>query len=212
MKLVFYLLALLTFISCGQTEKRKEKYKVDLKAQELNNRGVKLALTLNEDSILKAISMLDQATKIQPDYYLAHWNKFIYQNQLGLTKDALTTLKDLEKLTPENPDWKVELGIFMEVNGDSLKAREKYVEADRLYKSILDTLTSKTEPYQMILTNRAVNLKLLGYENEGDKILKEISSKQADTTLKELFECFVTLTRKELIENFKQRNGKYPNL
>jgi len=73
-------------------------------------------------------------------------------------------------------------------------------------------LPTQIDKEPMILTNRAVNLKLLGYENEGDKILKEISSKQADTTLKELFECFVTMTRKELIENFKQRNGKYPNL
>jgi tetratricopeptide (TPR) repeat protein len=204
MRQIFYILAIFTFISCGQTGNQSDKISIDEKAKELNNRGVELAMTFDNDSILKAIELFDRATIIQPDYYLAYWNKFVYQNQLGLSKQAYITLQNLEKLKPENPDLKVTDGIFLELNGDSLAARKKFIEADKIYKTILDTLTENADPLQTILTNSAVNLKLLGQVNKGDQILKEISRKMTDENFKQMVDNFATMTRQELIENLKQ--------
>ncbi len=205
MKQIFYILTIMVFISCGHPDKKVEKFQIDKKAKELNNQGVELAMTFNNDSILEAIRLFDQATNIQPDYYLAYWNKFVYQNQLGLTSNAFETLKILEKLKPRNPDLKVTAGIFIELSGDSVKAREKFIQADQIYTTMLDTLSTEADPFQTIMTNKAVNLKLLGRENEGNKILKDISSKISDENFKELIDNFTKMTRKELIENIKQR-------
>jgi len=195
-------MTIFTFISCGQTEKKKGNFQVDETAKELNNKGVELASTFNNDSIKKAIQLFDQATEIQPDFYLAFWNKFVYQNQLGLKNEAFITLERLEELRPTNPDLKVTAGILIELKGDSLSARQRFLEADQIYTSIIDTLTRKTDPYQTTLTNKAVNLKFLGQEDEANKILKAIKTEISDDNLKEMIESFISMTRKELIENF----------
>ena len=153
MKQVIYILTILTSISCGQTENKKEKNQVDERAKELNNRAIELTMTFNNDSILKAIELFDQATELQPDYYLAHWNKFVFQNQLGQTSEAFETLKKLETIRPNNPDLKVTAGVLIELNGDSLSARRKFLQADKIYTTILDTLTSETDPQKMTLMN-----------------------------------------------------------
>lgn len=203
MKQVIYILTILTFISCGQTENKKEKNLVDERAKELNNRGIELTMTYNNDSILKAIDYFNQATELQPDFYLAHWNKFVYQNQLGQITEAFETLKKLETIRPNNPDLKATAGVFIELSGDSLTARQKFLKADQIYMSILDTLTNETDPQKMTLMNKAVNLKFLGREDEGNKILEDIKAETKDENLKEMFETFIRMTRKELIDNFK---------
>ena len=203
MKQVIYILTILTFISCGQTENKKEKNLVDERAKELNNRGIELTMTYNNDSILKAIDYFNQATELQPDFYLAHWNKFVYQNQLGQITEAFETLKKLETIRPNNPDLKATAGVFIELSGDSLTARQKFLKADQIYTSILDTLTNETDPQKMTLMNKAVNLKFLGREDEGNKILEDIKAETKDENLKEMFETFIRMTRKELIDNFK---------
>lgn len=197
------MLTVLTFISCGQTGNNEEKNQVDERAKELNNRGIELTMNFNNDSILKAIELFDQATALQPDFYLAYWNKFVYQNQLGQKSEAFETLKKLETISPNNPDLKATAGVFIELSGDSLAARQKFLQADQIYTSILDTLTNKTDPQKMTLMNKAVNLKFLGLEDEGNKILENIKAETNDENLKEMFETFIRMTRKELIDNFK---------
>jgi len=203
MKQVIYILTILTFISCGHTENKKEKNQVNERAKELNNKGIELTMTFNNDSILKAIELFDQATELQPDYYLAHWNKFVFQNQLGQTSEAFETLKKLETIRPNNPDLKVTAGVLIELNGDSLSARQKFLLADKIYTTILDTLTGETDPQKKTLMNKAVNLKFLGREDEGNKMLEDIKAETKDENLKEMFETFIRMTRKELIDNFK---------
>jgi tetratricopeptide (TPR) repeat protein len=208
MKNLMYILAFIVFISCGQIDKKEGKFQIDEKAKQLNDSAIGLANTFDNNKILEAIKLFDQATKIQPNYYVAYWNKMVYQNQLGLANDAFETLKKLEELRPKNPDLKVTAGIFMETNFDSIKAREKFIEAEKIYKSILDTLNSTTDTFQTILINRAVNLKFLGRENEANGILMAIKQKQKDESLKEFMNSFIKMGRKELLNNFKTTKQK----
>lgn len=203
MRQVFYILTILTFISCGETKKKGEANQIDKRAIELNDKGIELAMTFDNDSIKKAIELFDQATKIEPDYYLAYWNKLVFQNHLGQKTEAFETINKLENIRPNNPDLKVTTGVLIELNGDSLSARQKFLQADKIYTSILDTLTNKTDPQKMTLMNKAVNLKFLGREDEGNKILEDIKTETKEENLKEMFETLIRMTRKELIDNFK---------
>ena len=204
MKILYYILFLGVFISCEKAKKENEKTEINKQAFDLNNHGAKLILTQNNDSILKAIELFNEAIKIQPNYYLAYWNKFTFLNKLGKTETAFETLKQLEKLKPNNPSIKVVAGIFIEQNKDSLEARNKFLEADKIYNNILDTLKFKNDPNQSILTNKAVNLKLLGRESEGNEILKEISNKTTNENFKKNIDNFVTMSREDIIKNMKQ--------
>lgn len=203
MKLILLIATFVTLTSCAQGVKQENKVLIDPNAQRLNDSAVALASTSNHDKKLEAVKLLDKATEIQPDYYLAHWNKMAYQNELGLTKDAFLTLKKLEELRPEYPDLKVIAGIFLELNKDSLKARNKFLEADKIYQAILDTLSKGADPYQTTLMNKAVNLKFLGREKEGNEILAGIQQGQTDENLRGMIEEFIRMSRRELMESFK---------
>lgn len=202
MKQIIYISTILAFISCGQTENKKAENRIDERAKELNNKGIELSMTFNDDSIKKAIELFNQATDLQPDFYLAHWNKFVYQNQLGLKSEAFETLKELETLRPTNPDLKVTAGIFIELSGDSITARQKFLQADQIYSTILDTLTNTTDPHKITLTNKAINLKFLGREDEGNKILENTRNETDDENLRDMIEMYLRMTRKELIHSF----------
>jgi tetratricopeptide (TPR) repeat protein len=202
MKQIICILTILIFFSCGRIENKRSDNKVDIKAKELNDKGVELAMSFQNDSIKRAIELFNQAIDLQPDFYLAYWNKFVFQNQLGQKSEAFETLKKLETLKPNNPELLVTTGIFIELRGDSSTARQKFLKADQIYTSIIDTLSQKTVTYQMTLTSKAVNMKFLGQEDEANKIFENVISQNSNSNLKEMSEKLKTMTRKELMENF----------
>lgn len=200
MKQIVYLLTVLTFIACGQAEKQKDESQFDARAIELNDKGTELVMTFDKDSIEKAIELFDQATKIDSNYYLAYWNKCVYLNKLGRRNEALKTLQKLEELKPTNPDLKVTAGIVLELNGDSLSAKQKFLEADKFYSNIIDSLANKkTNLYWNTLVNKAVNLKLLGQVDEANRLLKIAKSGIADDSIKEMIESLIAMSRSDLL-------------
>ena len=51
------------------------------RAKHLNNKAMEILMEnfdLSEEQIDEGIRLLDEATYIEPDYYLAHWNKLIF--------------------------------------------------------------------------------------------------------------------------------------
>ena len=98
MKRLLLILAILIFYSCNN-DKKNDKIQVNEEAMNFNNKGIQLASTLDNDSILKAIELFDKAIELQPDFFSAHWNKFIFLNQLGKTDAAFKTIKAIEKPT-----------------------------------------------------------------------------------------------------------------
>lgn len=202
MKLIFFIWSLFIFLACSTNEKNIYDSENKKKAIELNNKGIELASNLNADSIEKAIELFNQATQLDPDYYLAYWNKYVYQNQLGKKKDALETLTKLEDLKPNNADLKVTAGIFLELNGDSLSARQKFLVAEELYFKTLDTVELNSNTYYSILTNKAVNLKYLGQNDEANKLLIKVKNETNEESLKEMTTYFISLSRKELLKSF----------
>ncbi|MDR1679191.1 MAG: hypothetical protein LBR81_05365 [Prevotellaceae bacterium] len=198
MKLIPYILFLF-FIACNGTNTQN-------KAQQLNDSAVSMSLLGDTAKVTAAIELLNKATAMQSDYYVAYWNKLIFQRQLGLMDDAFSTLKIMEQLNPENPDLKTMLGsVYEKYKKDTIQAVNKYKEADLLYKSILDTLSSESISYQNMLINYAINTKLLGQENNAKTILTSIIQDSNNEDFNELIDAsLVRKTRIELLESVFQ--------
>lgn len=200
-----FILVLLLFFSC---EQNKEKSQIDKTAIALNDSAVKLEMTFDNKKMLEAIKLFNQAIKLQPNYFIAYWNKMSLQNQLGLRKEAFETLKEIEHLRPNVPEVKASVGVYIETNGNVSEARKKYIEAENLYKNILDTLKIGTVSYQTTSINRALNLKLLGYEKESNKILTSIQQNEKNAYIKELINNYLKMTKTELLENLNAIDKK----
>ncbi len=206
MKLIVYsfIISCLLFFGCNSKE---QEHNYNKKARQLNDSAVTMSLLGDTAKIMAGIELLNKATDIKPDYYLAYWNKLVFQIKLGLMDNAIATLKVMEQISPENPDLKTMFGIFYEQNRkDTMEAMVKYKEADLLYKSILDTINTNSLSYQSIITNYALNLKMLGKNFESDSILYSFiqnyyhDDKEEYRIFKQFIETnIIKKTRKELI-------------
>ena len=79
---IILLFILIGLYSCGQND---TKHKVDPTAVRLNNNAMTLVKFIdNEDSSKKAISLLDNATAIDNNYFLGYCNKLMFLGQLNL--------------------------------------------------------------------------------------------------------------------------------
>lgn len=208
MKLVFYLCLISCLLSSSCNSKsQKNDYN---KAEQLNERALSLGLLGDTIQIMEAIQLLNEATNIQPDYYAAYWNKLTFQRQLGLIDDIFLTLKAVEQFRSKDPYLKTQLGAFYELyKGDTIRGKIRYEEADLLFISILDTINPNSIEYEGAITSYALNLKLLGREEEANRILcshiKNYDEEYDEYKL--LMETFIKSTRKELLNTMVFGNG-----
>ena len=202
MKIAFYLFSILVFSSCD-FQKGSNHDEINIEAMELNDKAIKLTMVNNDDSLLLAKNYLEKAIKIQPNYFLAYRNKSLVLKKMGLTIELIENLETLAKLQPENPDNYTALGLILELNGDSLIAMEKYQVADKIYSSILDTLTSEYDPYYSIETNRALNLKYIHKEAEAYDLLIQVKAKLKEPFMKDMIDDFIKMNRQQLLERLK---------
>jgi len=202
MKIAFYLFSILVFSSCD-FQKGSNHDEINIEAMELNDKAIKLTMVNNDDSLLLAKNYLEKAIKIQPNYFLAYRNKSLVLKKMGLTIELIENLETLAKLQPENPDNYTALGLILELNGDSLIAMEKYQVADKIYSSILDTLTSEYDPYYSIETNRALNLKYIHKEAEANDLLIQVKAKLKEPFMKDMIDDFIKMNRQQLLERLK---------
>ena len=202
MKIAFYIISILLLNSCGIKQETNQG-EINNEAKELNDQAIGLIRWNNQDSLQLAKDYLNEAIKIQPNYFLAYRNKSLVLNQMGLTKELIENLQTLARLQPKNPDNFSSLGLMMELNGDGLHAMEKYQIADSLYVSILDTLTVETDPQYSMATNRALNLKYLHKETEANELLLKLKTDLQEPFMKEMIDDFIKMSRNELLERLK---------
>ena len=187
----FLILSLIVFSCTGNT--------IDRRIIELNNYGVKLHLTFQKDSMLKAIKVFDKAIEIKPDYYLSYINKTSLQNNMGDLKGAINTLNNAKKVFPNSSEIKFKLAIYTEKSGDSIKAQYLYKDMGNEYEKVIDTLNvSKKENYKFF-KGYIFNLILLKQNSKADSILMRI--KYLDEPEIELMKRFINMDRSSFLNS-----------
>src|SRR5436309_2510270 len=107
---------------CGQTEKKT--YSVNPKAKQLVDSAVQIAMYKN--NYRGAIVLLDEAIKLDSDYYNAYSNKLTYQFALKQYNEALPTAKKLNMLRPEDPANYITVGLLYEKLHDTISSKKYF--------------------------------------------------------------------------------------
>jgi tetratricopeptide (TPR) repeat protein len=198
MTLKFTLILLLVgLFSYGQTG---SKHTINPYAIKLNDSAARMTFQMNDSGYQKAILLLDQATAIDSNYFLAYYNKLIFQSQLKQYDKALVTSKNLIRIRPMAPDLHLTSGELYEEIGDTVSAKYNFQLALSLYNSILDTMSVGNRHYDMLFMNKAIDLIMLGEQIQGHELLKQLYDRQTDEDYKELILPFMNINRKELLE------------
>jgi tetratricopeptide (TPR) repeat protein len=193
--LFFYVCFILS--SCAQTSQRSH---IDPLAIRMNDSAMALFRYGNMDSTQKALSYLDKATKLDSNYYLGFSNKRIVQTQLKLYRDLITTTKSLIRLRPLAPDFYLSAGTLYEKLNDSVSATKYYEQALILYNHLLDTVSLQNGNYDIFFMDRALDIILLGDQNKGDSLLKQLYDRQTDDDFRQMTLSFMNKNKKKLIE------------
>ena len=168
----------LFIVSCGQRIDN-ETNSVNQCVIDLNNRALEVASYNDKDSIKLAIVLLDSAIEIQPEHFYSHYNLLIFQNELGLTKEAAKTSEEVSKLRPKNPILLMNSVILNEFIGDTTFAHNTYLQSKSLFEYVFDSIQGKSDYYKILQYFYAIDLRLLNHNNKSDSVFKIICQ---DTT------------------------------
>jgi tetratricopeptide (TPR) repeat protein len=202
MRFLAYLL-LFGFSACGQQTDSKKSI-IDPKARKLNDSAT--TIVMKQQDYAKAISLLDQATEIDRNFLTAYVNKLSFQLQLKQFEKALQTALKLKELKPTAPDYYVTIGMVYSYKGDSALAKDYFTEATKRYDAVLDTMKKVNKAYDLLLMNKAVNLILVGQQQEGSEILKQLYTKEKNDINREMIALFMNKSKQEILESLIKTN------
>jgi len=195
--------------SCSQSQEVK-KHKINPEAIGLNNQAIALLTSMNVDSTKKAITLLDAATNIDSNYFLAYYNKMLFLNELKLYGRSIQTMQNLIRIKPQSHDLYLQGGLLYEITGDSIIAKRYFQKSLEILNPVLDTMSINNGDYVMLVGNKAVNLIMTGDQISADKLLRDLLAKHPESDWKEYILSLMNKSKKELIESLKSREKKIP--
>lgn len=194
---------LITLYSCGQNS---AKHKPNPAAVQLNNQAMTLVSYIdNADSSKKAISLLDQATKIDSNYFMGYSNKLMFFFQLKQFDKLIQTNNKLIQLRPSAHDLYLRGGMFYEQIGDTVYANSYFIKSLTICNAVLDTMKNKNRDFVMLTTNQAINLIMLNDTAKANNILKVLYDNQPDdpqfdNVEKKYIQSLMNKNKKDLVD------------
>jgi tetratricopeptide (TPR) repeat protein len=189
---------LIAVYACGQhTPKRK----VDPSVTLLCNKIIPLVNHLsNPDSCKQALLYLDSAVTIDNHCFQCHHNKLMFLCALKQFGEAVETINACISLKPSAHDLYLTGGILYEKVGDTIAAKKYFHRSLAILNSVLDTMDIRHLDHEMLVSNKAINLIMLGDNKTGNDLLKSILNSQKEPEWRELTLPFINKRKKELVE------------
>lgn len=193
-----FILFFLGFYSCSPSP--TPKYPLPPITLKLHSMAMDLVPYINNnDSCLKAIKLLDSATSLDSNYFLAYYNKVMFLNTLNEYGKAIVAIKNSIRIKPEANDLYMLGGLLYEKVSDSLLAAQYFRESLNICNKILDTMSKGNSDYLMLMSNKVINLIMLGNHSEANKLLKKIYENETDESEKNNILETMSATKAELI-------------
>jgi len=146
----------------------------------------------------KAIGLLNKATQIDSNYFIAYFNKIGAQSYLKRYQDAVITAKELLRLTPNDATTKyLVAGIFYKT-GDTTRARAYYQEYLNYCDKKLDTMSVKNRHYKNMQLQKGLVLILLDQQGKGREIFKKLYE-EADDWEKDTYSLYMRVTKADIL-------------
>lgn len=131
---------------------------------------------------------------------------FFFEESLGKFDNAAMTLTKMLRIKPDSAELYLKNGIYNEISGDTITAKQNFNRALPRYIILLDTMSSKHPDRRNTLNMLAINLIMLGHE----KVLHEFLKENCKTALDSVFLSANVLskTKVELIESMRRKYNR----
>jgi tetratricopeptide (TPR) repeat protein len=203
LKLTIYSI-ILTITVFGQNGKETKNHIINPDAIRLNDSAVAMIHSSYAEDYQKAILLLDQAIKIDSNYFNAYYNELTFYCQLRQYDNAIQAAKQILRIRPNSPDYYGTIGGLYYRMGDTIKANEYFKDGLVLYDKMLDTMNTKNNYYDQLIINKATVLILIGDQTKGNMILKRLYDGETDQKYKEIIEMVMNKSRQEILDYFNK--------
>jgi tetratricopeptide (TPR) repeat protein len=207
---IYLIIISFVFLACGT---KTDPKKINPIAVKLNDSAMGVFNYVdNIDSANKAIKLLDSATELDSNYFLAYYNKLIILNQQKDYDKAIETIKNLVRISPNANDTYFNGGIIYELMGDTISSRRYFQKSLEICNKILDTMSAPNKNYALLAVSKSANLIMLGQQINGNLFLKQVYEKQADSSLKQWMYPFLNKTKQGMIDIFLNPEKDMPDV
>jgi len=198
MKKLIILTLFLSIISCKGQEKEKNRIKAEELVKQANELFMKSKLE-EQTKLDSCITLINEAIKIDENYFNAYYTKSTF---LTLKKDIRESIKNNEKmiqLRPDQPLWKIQRGLFFDIDGNTIEAEKNYAIGIKEYENLFKKTEFKND----------FNLRMeyvSGLEAKGDikKAEKELENINLDFPNNEILKVYKAeykfKTKEQIIE------------
>jgi tetratricopeptide (TPR) repeat protein len=198
MKKLVILTLFLSIISCKGQGKEESRIKAKKLVKQANELFIESKLE-EQAKLDSCITLINEAIKIDENYFNAYYTKSTY---LTLKKDIKESIKNNVKmiqLRPNQPLWKIQRGLFFDIDGNSIEAEKNYAIGIKEYENLFKKTEFKND----------FNLRmeyLSGLEAKGDikKAEKELEKIDLDFPNNEILKVYKSeykfKTKEEIIE------------
>lgn len=151
----------------------------------------------------EAISLLDDAIKIDSNYYDSYAKKLFFETSLGDFKNASITSSRIIKFKPDSADLYFQRGFFKELTNDTISSKQDFGKAALLYKLALDTMNKRNPFWFTYWKYSAICLIMIGQ----DQIIRDFLKQNCTTALdSSIYDAKVlTKSRQELLMTIREK-------
>ncbi len=208
MKRLLIVLFITGLFACGQ---RVNGQSTLAEQHQINKEAVRLAKQA-ADTVMKsfganrvqtltvAINLLKKAITIDSSYFPAYRSKMMYETELKQYKNAVLTGKQMIKLRPMSPELYGNVGFICEKEGDATSSRQYFERSLVLYDQQIDAMKLKDNSYKNAEIGKAINLVMLGKEQQGGAIYKNLYIVETDTVYKQLYTKYMNMSKKDWLD------------
>jgi tetratricopeptide (TPR) repeat protein len=207
-KIIFFLFLPLIFLfSCNSSVDNSKGDSVSNDAVKWNDSALSNYFYKDDSlTLVKKIALLDKATQIDSNFYIAYCNKLAFQNEAKQYVQALKTVKEIIRLSPATPDFYGTAGLLYERTGDSVNSAKYYSIAIERFNKVLDTVPAGSKNYYQYLSTKALTLIFSG-NKEGYTILDSISKNENDSMAAKFASMYMTKTKEEILDAMENQRG-----
>ncbi|MEP7317957.1 MAG: hypothetical protein ABI921_04435 [Panacibacter sp.] len=178
-----------------------------ISVKDLNDSVIVLTKHYKDTAQFKnAIGLLDQAIKIDSNYFDTYGKRLFFEESLGQFKKATETLTQMVRLKTDSAELYLKLGLYQEVSGDTISAKQSYNRSLPRYTILLDTMKSNHPDRHNILNMLSINIIMLGQEQMLHEFLKENCKTKLDSIF--MSADIVGKTKEELLEPLRKKYNR----
>ncbi|MEX6690667.1 hypothetical protein QTN47_24385 [Danxiaibacter flavus] len=168
------------------------KYPLPPLSSKLNFKAMELGKYLdNEDSCRKALSLLDSATNIDKNNFLAYYNKVAFLCSLREFRKAITAIDNASRIKPEAHDLYLISGILHRKTNDTIVAQQLFLNSLSICDKALDTMNSTNSDYMMLQSNRILLHVMLNDRKKATYLLNKLNQTKIDSATRQQLQQFV---------------------